>query len=155
MSGYLQQHIERPVHFHELWECNDWKVKIYTIIQPGVQAGFNGVGIAKNLAIPLINAADGNDRHHASAFIIIHLAEAFHQILFDYWAHSNELRQRVYRSEPRDVPDFRDVTATGELFCVWELGVIAFEREVWMEHVLKEQRPNLTAYYNSTFSGAI
>ncbi len=60
----------------------------------------------------------------------------FNQITVDWWEHSNELRHHVFRAEANHPLHFDDLTATGEAFCVWELRVIGFERDAWLETML-------------------
>jgi hypothetical protein len=60
----------------------------------------------------------------------------FNQIIVDWWENENELRHRVFKAVPEAPEAFREITHTGESFCVWELAVIGFEREAWINTVL-------------------
>ncbi len=37
--------------------------------------------------------------------------------------------------------------------CVWDLAVMAFEREAWIEFVLKPAEPDIDAYLAGNYSG--
>jgi len=64
------------------------------------------------------------------------MPDLFNQIIIDWWENDNELCHQVFKALPESPLDFRDITHTGESFCVWELAVIALERDAWIETVL-------------------
>lgn len=81
------------------------------------------------------------------AFVTLHQAELFNQIIIDWWERVNELRHHVFKALPDAPDDFFDITDTGEAFCVWELRVIGFERQAWLDHVLTHpDGPDLPGY---------
>ena len=93
-----------------------------------------------------------SDTCYGLGFVTIHQAEAFNQIIVDWWEHNNELRHRVFKAQPHAPLDFTEITASGEAFCVWELAVICHERKAWMRHVLNGA-PDAQAYLGDTLSG--
>ena len=86
---------------------------------------------AQTLPLPAVT-----ENRYGVAFVTVHQAAMFNQIIVDWWERENELRHRVFQAWPEAPYDFREITASGEAFCVWELKVIAFERDAWMSHVL-------------------
>jgi hypothetical protein len=105
--------------------------------------------IAKNLAENEITLAEKQNIHHHAGILIIHLADSFNQIVFDWWAKENELRHKVFKAESHAPFNFIDITFTGEAFCVWEIKVIAFERDQWLQHILLPHLPAEARYFDA------
>jgi hypothetical protein len=141
---------KRPIRFLELWRENGWTVKIYGISSPGEFPEPEFVEKAKELARRTLPLPALTGERYGTAFVTIHRAAMFNQIIFDWWERVNELRHRVFKAEPEQPASFREITASGEAFCVWELRVIAFERDAWVEKVLMNPNQNgLEEYLNS------
>jgi hypothetical protein len=90
------------------------------------------------------------------AFVTVHQADLFNQIIVDWWERVNELRHRVFKADPGSPTEFREITASGEAFCVWELKVIAHERDAWTE-LLQSSLPleaRMQSYLASCLHGA-
>ncbi len=67
----------------------------------------------------------------------------------------DELHQRVFVGRPDDLTQMRPVelTPTG---CVWELGIVEFERRAWIEDVIgNEAGPDIARYMGRRFDGLI
>lgn len=41
----------------------------------------------------------------------------------------------MFRSHAAAPLDFREITASGEIACVWELRIMSFERDAWLGSV--------------------
>ena len=70
-------------------------------------------------------------------FVIAHDAATVGIALIYWWQAANELHQRVFTS-PLDEPAALAPVADPAAGCVWELGIIDFERRAWIEDVLKK-----------------
>jgi hypothetical protein len=71
----------------------------------------------------------------------------FNQIIVDWWERDNELRHRVFKALPDTPLKFEDITATGEAFCTWELRVLSFERDAWIDTMLVNANgPDIEGY---------
>ena len=127
----------RPIRFLELWETSGWRVKIYGISSLGEipEPGF--IETAKEIASSTLPVPARDRSRYGAAFVTIHRAEMFNQIIVDWWERVNELRHHVFKSLPESPYSFKDITASGEAFCIWELRVIGFERDAWLETALK------------------
>jgi hypothetical protein len=141
-------HTPRHIQFIELWTFYPWKIKIYSICESEDLWDAGYINIAKSIAESQIRKLPKTTEHHNSAFLTIHIARMFNQIIFDWWAQENELRHLVFKAKPESPLSFVDITHTGEAFCVWELKVIGHERGAWMKHVLqRHERPDFIGYY--------
>ncbi|GGA90293.1 hypothetical protein GCM10011491_17740 [Brucella endophytica] len=74
-------------------------------------------------------------RHLGAGFAILHRGEEGLWLLLHWWLEGGIATQIVWRSDLDGEPEF--VPAEPLLMaCVWELGIIDFERRAWMETVM-------------------
>ena len=130
----INEHIKRYIRFSHIAQFGSWRLKVYTISSKE-EIDSSYLETALRCAELEISEYERDD-HYAVGFVTIHIAEQFNQIIIDWWANENELRHQVYKSTPGNKQDFTKITASGEAFCIWELRVIGFEREAWLEHVI-------------------
>lgn len=145
-------HKPRPIRFLEMWQYNDWRLKIYTISDQDEYPEMASIWKARALAGQVLPEAAISEHRYGVGFIIVHAAEAFNQITIDWWEHQNELRHHVFKARPESPLEFKNITASGEAFCIWELWVIGFERDAWMQHLLSAENPDLESYLGTTLS---
>jgi hypothetical protein len=144
----------RQIKFVELWTFEDWKIKIYCIYESENLWNDGYIDIAKSLAETEIKKLSGESSNHKTGFLTIHIASMFNQIIFDWWAHQNELRHIVFKANADTLESFRNITSSGEAFCIWELNVIAHERESWIRNILENYpNPNFESYYADRLNG--
>jgi len=139
MSITSELYRTRPIRFLELWEEGGWGVKIYGISSLAERPQARLLTVAKEIAKGTLPSPALNAAHYGAAFVTIHEAEMFNQIIVDWWERVNELRHRVFKAQPAQPFSFEEITASGEAFCIWELRVISFEREAWLNLVLKNR----------------
>jgi hypothetical protein len=124
----------RSVRFLELWSHGDWRLKLYGIAYDRDRPDPALVQRAKELAVaPLAAATD----HYGVGFIGVHQGKTAHFIFVDWWARENELNHHVFISSLDDPLVFEDATPAGVAACVWDLALIAHERDAWVETVLQ------------------
>lgn len=139
----------RPIRFLELWQDSGWNVKIYGISSLAETPDPRFISIAKEIALKTLQNTATDGSHYGIAFVTIHHAEMFNQIIVDWWERVNELRHRVFKATRESPFTFEEITASGEAFCVWELRVIGFERDAWVDLVLKNGDGGLDEYLES------
>jgi hypothetical protein len=75
--------------------------------------------------------------------------------LIYWWQAENELHQRVFVGAGDDLTELSPVTLT-PTGCVWELGVVEFERRAWIEDVIGNPAgPDLARYMDRRFEGLV
>lgn len=136
----------RPIRFLEFWEWSSWRVKIYGICSDKEKPENKFIEIAKAIGSKKLPLPAVTTERYGLAFLTIHQAEMFNQIILNWWERVNELRHHVFKAEPEKPYTFNDITTTGEAFCVWELRVLGFEREAWIESVLKNPGAGFEKY---------
>ena len=85
--------------------------------------------------------------HYSVGFLGIHDGRGANFVFLDFWANENELYHHVFVS-PADKPEQLDyVTPSGLTACVWDLRVLCFERQAWVDAILNNpEGPDLERY---------
>jgi hypothetical protein len=124
----------RHLRFIRRDQLGDWRLKVYGIAPLGHEprrALVEATLARSGEVLPPI----GEDRP-GIGFVIAHDAKSAGIGLIYWWQSANELHQRVFVS-PLDEPEALAPVADPAAGCVWELGIIDFERRAWIEDVLK------------------
>jgi hypothetical protein len=72
-----------------------------------------------------------------------------------WWEQENELHHQVFFSTSADPGALRPATPADPIACVWDLSVVAHEREAWIRHVLAADVPDLDAYLEDQLDAQI
>lgn len=93
-------------------------------------------------------------------FVILHrCGEGFHFLLLCTWQNENELWETVWAKDGDADPEFHPWPLAGPhrpTFCVWELGVVAHERDAWARFLRSPRdRDARLDYVRDTFAGAV
>lgn len=136
-AGALDQRPYRPRHlrFVRRQDLGDWRIKVYAIATFGRTARGELVEPAVSLAAKALPQPAMSDDRPGIGFVIAHDAASVCFALIYWWQSANELHQRVFASPLADPGNFRPLENAGA-GCVWELGIIDFERRAWLEDVL-------------------
>jgi len=131
-------------------QLGDWRLKLYELAAPDKGVRPELVARTRELAAASLPPVD--DRHHGAAFAIAHDAR-FPIALVYWWRDVNELHSAIYAGETIDALEPVDPTALG---CVWELGIIEFERRAWIADVIgNPEGPDVDRYLSRRFDGMI
>ena len=144
----------RPVRSLGLTEVDGWRVKTYGIAATRAQPDPALVDAALALAgdvLPrpataLASGAGVSTERYGVAVAIAHegLDGAF--ALLSWWTGENMLAHHAFVA-PGPPYAFEPLAPTGIVACAWELAVLAFERDAWVQTVLANPRgPDLDAY---------
>lgn len=121
-------------------------MKVYSIAHGRSSARAPLIAAARATALDRLRLSGGQTENFGVGFVGIHDGKTANFVFVDWWADENELHHHVYVS-PSDEPAKLDYkTPSGLIACVWDLALMAYEREAWVETVLKAERPNLNAY---------
>jgi hypothetical protein len=137
----------RPIRFLELWQPVPWRLKVYGIAYRRGQPRAALVDAAKRAAGERLATIPATVNHYLLGYLGIHDGRTANFVFLDYWANENELYHHVYVSPTDEPARLEYVTPTGLTACVWDLRLIAFERQSWLENVLQNPRgPDPEAY---------
>lgn len=125
----------RPIRFLELWPEAEWRMKMYGIAYQRPLPRSELLEAAKRITRPHLVTVN-SQTHYGVGFLGVHDGRGANFVFVDYWADENELHHHVHVS-PSDKPEALEyVTPTGLVACVWDLRVMCFERQAWVETVL-------------------
>jgi len=143
---------QRRADFVSEERFGDWRLKLYGLAAPEKGVRQELLDATRRLAGESLPEVD--EARHGAAFAIAH--DATYPIALVYWWQAeNELHQRVFVGAPDDLGDMSPVTLT-PTGCVWELGVVEFERRAWIEDVIGNPAgPDLDRYMDRRFEGLV
>lgn len=136
---------QRTISYLETWEPSPWKLKVYGIAYRREKPEIELIQAAKRAAESdaLLKAAE----NYGVGFIGIHQGMDSNFVFVDWWANGNELHHHVYISPPENIEELKYQSSGGPVACVWDLYLIGFERQAWVETVLMSPEPNNYANY--------
>lgn len=129
----------------EVLDRDGWRLKLYGIVygeRPFERAAFEeGLALAWSW-LPRPARATGRP---GVGFAIAHQGRGADYLVLGFWDNENELPLRVFVRRGGDA-GWRPA-AENESFCVWDLELLWFERQAYVETVLsRPQAPDLDAY---------
>jgi hypothetical protein len=127
----------RAIRFLEEWQDTGWRIKVYGIAYRRPAPREKLVETAKQIAWQCLPFPPDEDGRYGVGFIGVHDGRGANFIFVDWWADENELHHRVFAAPSHELTDLPEITATGLSVCVWDLRVQCFEREAWLETVLR------------------
>ena len=137
----------RPIRFLELWQHAGWRLKLYGIAYRRDLPRPELIDAARAVARQRLPQPAAEQSRYGVGFLGVHDGRGACFVFVDWWANENELFHHVYVS-PSDRPHaLQYMTPTGLAACVWDLALIAFERQAWLDAVLAQPTgPDLEAY---------
>ncbi len=122
----------RAAWFDGLTECGPATIKLNIIeADPSNPLAEAAVGIARR---QIANAAARLEAlpHLDAGFAILHQGEESLWLLLHWWLEGGIATEMLWQSELGDEIEFMPAQPL-LMACVWELGIIDFERRAWME----------------------
>jgi hypothetical protein len=129
----------RPIRFLEEWSIDGWRLKVYGIAYRRASPRAGLIETARRLARESLPAA-GAGGNYGVGYVGVHDGRGANFIFVDWWADENELHHHVFAAPAQELKNLPEITATGLAVCVWDLRVQCFEREAWLEAVLRNPR---------------
>ncbi|MGD8785566.1 MAG: isochorismatase [Thioalkalispiraceae bacterium] len=146
----------RPIRFLGIWEIDEWRMKAYGIAYANSTPQQQLVDAAQQIARHELTQSDMNMQHYGTGFIGIHEGKTGNFMFISWWANENELYHRVYTSSTDQPGNLVDMTSSGLTACTWDLRVMCFERDAWVESVLKKYpHPDIEAYLDNTLNSDV
>ncbi|EBA1655689.1 hypothetical protein HB016_002568 [Salmonella enterica subsp. enterica] len=145
---------QRQIDFHGTQTIGQVRLKLY-YLKSQQQAG-TAIPLPATQQVWLTEGLSNDhfDIDHQIGFAIIHAADDGYYLLISTWCDANMLRHRVFTID--DDNHLRPLDATKIIACVWELAVIFYERNCWIEHVMTTENleeKNVQRYLQSGYSG--
>lgn len=151
-SEWRLTHEPRRIDALEPLALHDWRLKVYGICGLSRPIPKLMLDAATQIALENLPAPSMTSARYGVGFLIAHEAHAFNTITLDWWENVNELRHKVFRASSGR-HSFTDITASAEAACVWELRIMAFERDAWVDSVLEKGKMDFDRYNSTMLSG--
>lgn len=150
MRSISEPYRDRAIRPLGIREARGWRLKAYAVqYHPGdlhESVYDDGLAVATGeLPQPPVT------RERAGVgFVIFHQGRGVRFLGLNWWDRENELFNRVMvRGLEED--ELWVWARAGEVACVWDLQVMAFEREAWVDSVLRRPRaPDVEGYLTRT-----
>lgn len=144
----------RRTRLNKILAVNDWTVKVYTIT---TQKQFNSEitldGAIRKLPEWLEKAQNQGFEIYKVAFLIVHEGLDGVWNLISWWTEGEILQSLTFFAAFDSPREFQAVLKEGFMACVWEMEVILFERDMWIEHVLKKaDKPDFETYLHKSLN---
>lgn len=129
----------RPIRFLGLENCGAWTVKLYSISFKNEYASEEQIQAAKD-RIPewLLQAELTRQPHYKVATLIIHEGRDGCFAIISWWTGENMLQLFAYIADEKLPDQFHLISDKGIVSCVWEMAILWFERNAWVEKVLMQ-----------------
>lgn len=150
MNTVPEPYAPRPIRALGIRTIDDWRLKVYSIVygpQPFDAAIYDdAIGRFAPAALPRPAVASARP---GVGFVICHQGRGWHYLVLCWWDNENELPMRIW-VRPRDhSADWRPARES-ESICVWDIQLIAAERDAYVRRVLSTGTPDPVAYLADT-----
>jgi hypothetical protein len=147
----------RTVASRPLQVVDGWRVKIYVVT---LREPFDSEAALEKAVARLpewLTPPGGEPWHsHKIGFLIFHEGEDGIWSLINRWVSDDMLQSVTYYADYREPHFFIRKPAAAFMACVWELPIIAFERDLWVEEILKKApQPDFDAYLRRALEGRL
>ena len=132
----------RPIASHGVIRRANHRLKLYTIRHGEDPLDLDDYRDGLELALSELPVARPSEGRPGLGFVIVHRGRDLDYVVLAWWDRENELPVRVF---VRDDGEWRPA-GESESFCVWDLEVMAFERNAYVETVLGGKEGGSSAY---------
>jgi hypothetical protein len=149
----LEPYIPRTIQFVDLYNAQGWKLKVYSILHPDKTLNEQLIETAKQTALDFLPDST-EPGHYGVGFISVHQGKSYDFVTVGYWTYSTELRHQSYMKASSATATL--TTISTELSSdVWDLRLLAFERDAWVVEVLKVNASSVDAYLAKRLSETV
>lgn len=140
---------KRPVRFLEIVECNNWKIKLYSISSKHNLVDSRTIEYAKEQLPKWLEKTEiYRLETYKVATLILHEGKEGCFAIISWWIYENMMQLFVYLATDDNPTAFKLYSDKGIVTCVWEMAVLWFERNAWVEYVLKQpENPDAISHY--------
>ena len=137
----------RPIQFLRIHEHEGWRIKLYSIALDAAAVDEDGFAQGLVLALAALPQPATTQERPGAAYCVMHQGRGADYLVLGWWDRENEMPVRVFVC-PAEEDAWRAARGS-ESFCVWDLQVVAFERDAYVATVLAEPSLGVRAYLDS------
>jgi len=140
----------RLIRFTGIEEGKGWRLKAYTILHHSKQPSEALRTAARDAALAALPQPAVSPDRYGVGFVAVHQGSSYDFVTVAHWAYQTELRSQTFM-RPSSASFTLEPVSGSELSAdVWDLRLLAFERDAWVETVLRPQQADLGAYLART-----
>lgn len=146
-----EKYVARAIRCQGTWRTDGWRVKVYGIAYRRPAPRPELVAATKRIAAEVLPRPANAEGRYGVGFLGAHDARGGCYVFVDWWADENELHHHPFLGPSPE--ELRPARPEESIACVWDLAVVAFERRVWLDAVLKDPHgPDLERYLAAQLS---
>lgn len=153
MDSRFDPYRPRLIRYLDLWQVREWRMKAYIIAYRPV--GGDLIQAGRRITEERLAAVPPDMNHYGVGFVGIHQGKTGSFVFVDWWADENELHHHVYTSTLEHPNDLVYRTPEGLAACVWDLALIGFERQAWVDRVLSPGSPDPERYLQTRMNADV
>lgn len=146
----MQPYAPRATRWLETIEHGSWRLKLYSIALDAPVADATRFQNALHDALATLPAVAPETGRPGVGFVIMHQGRGCDYLVLAWWDRENELPLRIL-VRAHEGGDWRAARG-GESVCVWDLEIIAFERDAYVRSMLTGRDPATGEYLAAHFS---
>lgn len=136
----------RRIGFDGVETMRGWRLKRYTILHPS-RTPLPGLSdAALDTAASFLPQPPVTAERYGVGWVSVHRGASYDFVTVAYWCYQTELRSQTYM-RPSSGSFLLEPLSGSELSSdVWDLRLMAFERDAWVTCVLRPDRADLDTY---------
>jgi len=127
----------RPITPDGVLPHDGWRIKRYRITVDGARGEGPDFEEGTDMLLAALPSPARTEERAGVGFLILHRGRGIDYAVLGWWDRENELPARVAVRERTAGAAWRPARAS-ESFCVWDLQVIGFERDAYVDTVLRD-----------------
>lgn len=137
----------RRIASQEVWGVRGWTLKVYGIAYGASAPRHSLIEAAKATAARILPDPPITAARYGVGFLCAHEGRTCDVAFIDWWENEDELHHHMFMAEgdalrPSGAGDFAA--------CSWDLALLSFERDAWVNAILKNPSgPNIGDYLSS------
>lgn len=136
----MDKYKKRDIQFQGIRTIKDWKIKTYSICYD--RESFSKELEKESMQLLETELPEITYYNYGIGFMITHHGKDSNFVLLDWWCNENELQQQVYYSAKETPAKLKKQNSNAPIACVWDLIIINFERNAWVEYMMTEKQKN-------------
>lgn len=137
----------RTIRFVELWDEAGWRVKVYSLTHATKTLDPALLEASKRAARGLLPQPAVTPTHYGVGFMGMHQGRSYDFVTVAWWAYDTELYSQTLMRASSQSYALSPVAAAELSSDVWDIKLLAFERDAWVEEVLyRPDEAALTRY---------
>lgn len=133
----------RTVAYDGLDENSDWKLKRYSLSWDGSAMDDAGFAAGEAMALDALPSPAVDESRPGTGIVIRHQGRGENYVILAWWDRENELPIRVFVDNGEGWRPANE----HESICVWDLQILAAERDAYVRHILAwPEKPDVRRY---------